>query len=357
MTRLVKADGGNMNAPAWIAGHVAWQWTLRAARAARAAGVDDAEARRFMALKREVMPYANGSTDPSPPSVARARELLAMSERETGWLETATPDLMATLSHEGPPLPDTPAAQELDAWIARADENLGTTYLRGILHAWFHLGEIDLIAQVLGRPPIPMLGPIDGWIEWHREGTLPANEVARYRPEDLGRFSIHSFERGLEGLTDEDARKRLSKADGSLTNSASWIAAHVGRHWISAARGATGILAPDSMDSFASGSDDPTPPSLADAMAVLHASPAALAWIETADEHLLLRSADPASNHPEETLGTRILRATLHTWFHIGEVNGIRQMLGHKEIAFVGPMVGRMEWQPEYKRASLAPSR
>ncbi len=37
--------------------------------------------------------------------------------------------------------------------------------------------------------------------------------------------------------------------------------------------------------------------------------------------------------------------ATLHSWFHTGEVNAIRQLLGHPEIFFTGPLEGRLEWR------------
>ena len=39
------------------------------------------------------------------------------------------------------------------------------------------------------------------------------------------------------------------------------------------------------------------------------------------------------------------MRAVLHTWFHTGEINAVRQMLGHAEIPFVGKMLGNLEWR------------
>jgi hypothetical protein len=41
------------------------------------------------------------------------------------------------------------------------------------------------------------------------------------------------------------------------------------------------------------------------------------------------------------------MRATLHTWFHIGEINAVRQLLGHKEIPYVGKLIGTLEWQQD----------
>lgn len=40
------------------------------------------------------------------------------------------------------------------------------------------------------------------------------------------------------------------------------------------------------------------------------------------------------------------MRAVLHTWCHGGEINAIRQMLGHPEIPFVMFMKGNMDWLP-----------
>ena len=40
------------------------------------------------------------------------------------------------------------------------------------------------------------------------------------------------------------------------------------------------------------------------------------------------------------------MRNTFHYWFHCGEVNAIRQMLGHPEMIFVGQMIGHLEYLP-----------
>jgi hypothetical protein len=47
-----------------------------------------------------------------------------------------------------------------------------------------------------------------------------------------------------------------------------------------------------------------------------------------------------------ETLGTSVFRNALHSWFHTGEVNMLRQLLGHPEVVFIPFMAGNMEWQP-----------
>lgn len=36
-----------------------------------------------------------------------------------------------------------------------------------------------------------------------------------YRPIELARFALSEFERGLQGVTEEEAQTRLTNADGS----------------------------------------------------------------------------------------------------------------------------------------------
>src|SRR4029453_1663083 len=48
-----------------------------------------------------------------------------------------------------------------------------------------------------------------------------------------------------------------------------------------------------------------------------------------------------------ETPGTKLLRTTYHYWFHLGESQAVRQMLGHKGLpTFVGGF-GKSVYRPE----------
>lgn len=166
-----------------------------------------------------------------------------------------------------------------------------------------------------------------------------------YRLTDMTRFALSEFERGLEGLTDEEARLRMEKADGTQMNSISWTVGHLAWHWCRVRRIVTGDAYPEALNQFANGSTDPTPPSLEDAHRFLALAIDSASWVADADGDLLARKnpKNPAS----ESVGTALMRVTLHTWFHAGEVNAIRQMLGHPEVMFVGQMLGNLEWQPE----------
>jgi hypothetical protein len=172
-----------------------------------------------------------------------------------------------------------------------------------------------------------------------------------YAPSELARFALSEFERGLENLTDVEARQRLTKADGTEMNAISWIVGHIGAHWIQAARVPTGQELPKDWQAFASATADPTPPSLDKALEVLHAAQASISWIEVADDELMLKdhgkpAGETSTRDRPETVGTRLIRAVLHTWFHIGEINAIRQMQGYPEIRYVGSLNDYLEWRP-----------
>lgn len=178
-----------------------------------------------------------------------------------------------------------------------------------------------------------------------------------YHPMELARFALSEFERGLHGLSDEDARVRLAKRDGTQMNAIAWIVAHVAQHWLGVRSLATGQPRPSGLARYGSGSADPTPPPLAEALGLLREARASLDWLAGADEALLGASREEqlktrlsptllALGLHQENVGTALLRAVLHTWFHAGEINAIRQMLGHPEIFFVGRLVGQLEWRP-----------
>ncbi len=156
-----------------------------------------------------------------------------------------------------------------------------------------------------------------------------------FNTTELAQVTVAEFRRGLEGLTADEALVRHPKADGTTMNAASWIVAHIADHWANAQAFAlgreAGILGP---------SRDGTPPTLDDALAGLEAATSDLGWIVAAGD---VRMSRPHEGRPYSA-GTFLMRAVMHTWFHCGEINAIRQLLGHPEIAFVGPFDGRLEW-------------
>lgn len=291
--RLEKPDGGRMNAISWTVAHIARHWLART-------------------RPREQLDFR--PQDPAhPPPLSDARAWLA----------------------EGASLAERSLADVSSATLSQAGdgerENRGTALMRAVLHTWFHIGEINATRQLLGHETIDYLGPTLGRLEWQ-----PGRNGGGYLPPELAQFALSEFARGLEGLTDDEAQARMAKAGGAEMNSISWTVAHISSHWLGH---------PERLRRFAPGSDDPTPPPLDEARGSFdEARTLTNQRLPNADESQLA-SKPPA--YRGESAGTGVMRATLHTWFHIGEINAIRQQLGHTEIAFVGQMTGALEWRGE----------
>jgi hypothetical protein len=49
-----------------------------------------------------------------------------------------------------------------------------------------------------------------------------------------------------------------------------------------------------------------------------------------------------------QTVGSALRRVTYHYWYHIGEIQAIRQMLGHKDLPeYVGDIEVEAPYRPE----------
>ena len=150
------------------------------------------------------------------------------------------------------------------------------------------------------------------------------------------RFARTEFQRCLEGLSDEDARKRLGPM-----NCISWMIGHLANqehfYWVFLAQEQN--VAGDLYKLVGTGRPATTPP-LADMWDV---------WqrvTNTADPYLDSLTTAQLTTHFEsrgkpmaESIGTTLLRNIYHYWFHTGEAHAVRQQLGHGELPqFVGNM-------------------
>ena len=138
----------------------------------------------------------------------------------------------------------------------------------------------------------------------------------------------------------------MAKADGTEMNAISWTLGHIAGHWLSVAAYAKQERQPGEVLRFFGPDADPTPLPLTDALTMLDDAKRSIDWLGSADDTLL--SSSPAGYFlSSESVGTNVMRAVLHTWFHTGEINAVRQMLGHAEISFVGKLTGNLEWRSE----------
>jgi uncharacterized damage-inducible protein DinB len=151
------------------------------------------------------------------------------------------------------------------------------------------------------------------------------------------RFARSEFQRCLEGLSAEDAQKRLGPM-----NSISWMVGHLANqenfYWNVLAQEKN--AAPGLNDLVGTGKPASTPP--LDEMWA--------AWrdaTETADPFLDALVAEQLPTFFEfrgkpvrESIGTMLQRNIYHYWFHNGEAHAVRQQLGHGDLPqFVGSMV------------------
>jgi hypothetical protein len=157
------------------------------------------------------------------------------------------------------------------------------------------------------------------------------------------RFTRSEFMRALEGLSPEDAVKRVGPA-----NCISWNVGHLAwqeqRYWLF--RGQDRTLRPEVSEQFAYGAPASTPP--------LPGTLAAWREITSASDEFLdqLTSEKLQSNEtqgePLPTIwGNLLQRVIYHYWYHTGENAGIRQALGHTGLEeFVGDIDGLAPYSP-----------
>src|SRR5262245_12902603 len=155
------------------------------------------------------------------------------------------------------------------------------------------------------------------------------------------RFTRSEFVRGLMGISDADARKRLPPM-----NCISWMIGHLAwqeqRYWLIRAQGR--ILLPELNENVAYGKPATTPPLDEMWVAWRTVTEAADPWLEGLTTSGLQKPlADGLSS-----VGTFMRRTTYHYWYHLGEALAVRQLLGHRDLPdFVGDIDAQAPYQPE----------
>lgn len=150
------------------------------------------------------------------------------------------------------------------------------------------------------------------------------------------RFARSEFARGLEGVTDEEARRRFLPM-----NCLSWMVGHLANqeqfYWLTIAQGKK--LFPDLKERVGYGSPASTPP-LDEMWSVWRAVTAeADTYLETLTAFDLTTYFTLRGKPVTESIGTMLQRNIYHYWFHCGEASAVRQLLGHTNLPeFVGDM-------------------
>lgn len=157
------------------------------------------------------------------------------------------------------------------------------------------------------------------------------------------RFTRGEFRRGLEGVTDVEARRRFLPM-----NCISWNVGHLAwqeqRYWLLAPQGI--MLLPEVDRQFAYGAPAASPP-LAEVWSAWEAITAAAdPWLDAATEETMLQEALRDGQPTGFSNGTRFLKMIYHYWYHTGENAAIRQNLGHTNLPeFVGDIEGESPYR------------
>jgi hypothetical protein len=162
---------------------------------------------------------------------------------------------------------------------------------------------------------------------------------------DQVRFARSELQRGLAGVTDEEARRRFMPM-----NSISWIVGHLAFqeniYWMVRAQGRN--IAPQLQPLVGWDMPASTPP--LDEMwaawnTIVQASDPYLDSLttETLTTHMIVNGQPHV-----ESVGTMLRRVAYHYFYHLGEAMAIRQLLGHTGLPeFVGDIGIEAPYRPE----------
>lgn len=157
------------------------------------------------------------------------------------------------------------------------------------------------------------------------------------------RFARAEWLRGLRGTSEADGFRRLKPM-----NSIGWIVGHMAwheqRYWLTRAEGSTPYRV---LNEVAASGGPATTPSLTEMLAAWRTvTRAADPWLDDLTTDDLL--ADLPGPGPRRRVGDTIHRVTYHYWFHLGEIQAIRQIIGHSHLPqFVGDIDGRAPYRSE----------
>jgi hypothetical protein len=159
------------------------------------------------------------------------------------------------------------------------------------------------------------------------------------------RFTRGEFHRGLDGVTDEEAQRRFERM-----NCISWNVGHLAwqeqRYWLRFAQNKT--ILPSIQTEFAYGAPASTPSLTATLGAWHEITSAADPWLDQLTSNDLQRTISRPSASIPITYGSLLLRTIYHYWYHLGENQAIRQMLGHTDLpVFVGNIDEEAPYRPE----------
>ncbi len=159
-------------------------------------------------------------------------------------------------------------------------------------------------------------------------------------------FTRNEWLRGIEGVSSTEAVKHLGPM-----NCISWLVGHMAwqeqYYLLDKAQGR--VLFSDLNSRFAYGSPISSP-SLVEVMHMwLEVTRFSMAFIEKLTSADLQQELLRHGKSVGQNMGTAMLRLIYHYWYHGGEVQAIRQLLGHHPLPeFIGDIEEQAPYRSEY---------
>ena len=162
---------------------------------------------------------------------------------------------------------------------------------------------------------------------------------------DQFRFTRREWLRGLRGLSADDARRHVGRM-----NCISWIVGHLAWHeqrtFLQRAQDI--VLIPSLNELFFVGAPMSTPAMPEMRRAWARVSRAADPYLDGLTTSALKRQLRLNGKVVGQSVGSALRRITYHYWYHIGEIQAIRQMLNHARLPqYVGDIEGQAPYRPE----------
>ena len=162
---------------------------------------------------------------------------------------------------------------------------------------------------------------------------------------DQFHFTRSEWLRGLTGVSEEDGACHFGQM-----NCISWTVGHLAWHeqrsWLT--RPQNILLFPKLNELFAYGASMSTP-SLREMLDIWHTVPkAADPFLDTLTTERLQDDLLLNGESVGQTIGSALRRVSYHYWYHIGEIQAIRQLLGQKDLPeYVGDIEIEAPYRPE----------
>jgi hypothetical protein len=158
-------------------------------------------------------------------------------------------------------------------------------------------------------------------------------------------FTRAEWLRGLKGLTEDEAKRHFGQM-----NCISWTVGHLAWHeqkyWLERAQEL--MLFPELNSEFAYGAPMSTPSLKETLSRWKKITSQSTPFLENLNVDELTREMLGKGKAVGQTYGSAMHRLIYHYWYHIGEIQSIRQLLGHQRLpVYVGSIEKLAPYFPE----------